>query len=107
MQDDKLRGRTERRFSIIVAVRLLPAQSVDTHEEEKTYTDNISPRGLRVFSRHPWETGEVLKLTSLHNGSICGQVVYCEKLQEDRYAVGLHILDRPIPWSVIDRFWDT
>ena len=97
----------ERRLPIIVAVRLVPAQGLDTEEEEKTYTDNISPCGARVFSKHSWETGEIVKLTSLHDGSVCGQVVYCQKLQDDRYALGLHVLDRPIPWSVIGRFWET
>jgi hypothetical protein len=58
-----------------------------------------------VFSRHPWQEGELIKVSSLHEGSICGQVVYCQKLSEDRYAIGLHILDRPIPWPVIRRFW--
>ena len=105
MLDDKLLGRKERRLLIMVAVRLQAVQSVDTDEEEQTYTDNISPLGARVFSRHPWQAGEVVKITSLHAGSICGQVVYCQKLPDDRYAIGLHILNRPIPWPIIRRFW--
>lgn len=89
----------------MLAVRLEPAQGVVADEEEKTFTDNISPFGARVFSKHHWQAGETVKLTSLHEGSICGEVVYCQKLPDDGYAIGLHILDRPIPWPVIRRFW--
>lgn len=95
----------ERRLPLIVVLRLEPAQGDGTDKQEKTYTDNISPRGARVFSTHLWQAGEVVKLTSLQEGSICGQVVYCEKLPDHRYAVGLHILNRPISWPIIRRFW--
>lgn len=91
----------------MVVVRLEPAEGVDADEEEKTYTDNVSPLGVRVFSRQPWQSGQVVKVTSLNEGSICGHVVYCEKLSDGRYAIGLRILNRPIPWSVIQRFWET
>ena len=107
MLDDGLSGRIEKRLPLIVVLRLEPAQSADADGQEKTYTDNISPHGARVFSRHPWQAGEVAKLTSLHEGSICGKVVYCEKLPDERYAIGLHILNHPIPWSIVRRFWST
>ena len=107
MVDDKLLGRKEKRLPIMVVVRLEPAQQVDAEEGEKTYTDNVSPHGLRVFSKRPWQAGQVLKLTSSHDGSVCGQVVYCQKLSDDRYALGLHFADHPIPWPVMQRFWET
>lgn len=107
MVDDKLLGRIERRLPIIVPVGLVSAQGVDTEEEEKTFTDNISPHGLRVFSKRPWQAGHALKLSSLHDGSVCGRVVYCQKLSDDRYALGLHVPDHAIPWPVMQRFWET
>lgn len=100
-------GRKEKRLPLMVAIRLEPLLGLGNDAQEKTYTDNISPRGARVISRHLWQTGEIAKIASLHEGSICGQVVYCEKLPDDRYAVGVHVLDRPIPWSIVQRFWGT
>jgi hypothetical protein len=43
--------------------------------EEKTYTDNISPRGARIFSKHAWQPGDALRLTPLNGYSACGKVV--------------------------------
>ena len=100
-------GRMEKRLLIMVAVRLEPARGVGNDGQEKAYIDNISPHGARVISRHPWQVGDVVKLTSLYEGPVCGQVVYCQDLLDDRYAIGVHILDRRIPWSIVERFWGT
>lgn len=100
-------GRMEKRLPLMVAVRLEPAQGVGTHGREKAYIDNISPHGARVISRHPWLVGDVVKLTSLNEGPVCGQVVYCQNLSDDRHAIGVHIAGRGIPWPVVERFWGT
>lgn len=100
-------GRMEKRLPIMAAVRLEPAQGGGTDGQEKAYIDNISPHGARVISRHSWQTGDVVKVTSLDEGSVCGEVVYCQNLPDDRYGIGVHVVDRRIPWSIVERFWGT
>ena len=90
----------------MVAVLLEREESAGANGQEKTYIDDISPHGARVMTKHPWQAGDVAKLTS-REGPICGQVVYCQKLPDDRYAIGVHVLGRPIPWSIVERFWGT
>ena len=90
----------------MVAVRLERAESVDADWQEKTYIDDISPHGARVITKHSWQAGDVAKLTS-REGRFVGQVVYCQKLPDDRYAFGVHVLERPLLWSVVERFWGT
>lgn len=102
--DDTLRGRAERRLPIMVVVQLAKTPVQGAGEKESTFTHNVSPRGARVFSSHPWQAGEVVMLISLQEGSVCGRVIYCQKLEDGRYAIGLHVLDRPITWSVLERF---
>lgn len=88
---------------LVVQLTKVPNQGLG--EKERTFTDNISPQGARVFSSHPWQAGEVVLLTSLQEGSVCATVIYCETLKDDRYAIGLHVPDRPITWSIVQRFW--
>ena len=87
----------------MVAVQLAKGPIGDVGEKERTFTDNVSLRGARVFSSHTWQAGEVVMLASLQEGSVCGKVIYCQKLKDDRYAIGLHFPDRPITWSVVQR----
>lgn len=104
--DHSSRGRSEKRLLIMVAVRLERAESLGADGQEKTYIGDVSPHGARVITKHSWQAGDEAKLTS-REGPICGQVVYCQKLPDDRYAIGVHVLERPIPWSIVERFWGT
>jgi len=56
--DHGLSGRMERRLPIIVVVHLTECPPAGTDGEEKTYTDNISSRGARIFSKHGWQPGD-------------------------------------------------
>lgn len=94
-------GRTERRLPIIVVVRLALAESASTNGEEKTFTDNISAHGARVFSKQAWQPGDKLRVTPLNGDVACGQVVYCQRLPRDRYSIGLKFQDRPVTWSTL------
>lgn len=90
--DNTLSGRTERRLSIIVVARLAAVEHVGTDGEERTYTDNISARGARIFSRHTWQPGGEIMVTPRNEEATCGSVVYCERL-DDRYAIGVKFKD--------------
>ncbi len=102
--DNTLSGRIERRLPIIVMVRLAQAERVSTDGEEKTYTDNISSHGARVFSKHPWQPGDVVQVTPLNEDSACGKVVYCQRLPDDRYGMGVKFQGRPVAWSIIRKY---
>ena len=104
--EHNLDGRIERRLPIIVAVRLEPLLLVDTsHDQgEKTYTDNISLHGARVFSRSHWQPGEIVQLAPLNYRSLYGKVVYCQRLREDRHAVGVNFEETAVNWSIVQRY---
>jgi hypothetical protein len=102
--DQTLSGRMERRLPIVVVVRLAQVERTGEDGEERTYTDNISSRGARVYSIRPWQLGDALQLTPRNDGPACGNVVYCQRLADNRYAIGVKFQDCPITWSVVHRF---
>ena len=105
--DHWLSGRMEGRLPIIVVVRLTDCPPAGADREEKTYTDNISPRGARIFSKHAWQPGDALQVTPLNGNSACGKVVYCVRLPDDRYSIGVNFQDHPITWSILRRYGDS
>ena len=102
--DHTVSGRIERRLPIVVIVRLV-AERAGTDGEERTYTDNISAHGARVFSRRPWQLGDKVRVTPVNEEStVRGKVVYCHRLADDRYGIGVQFRDRPVMWSVVRRY---
>jgi len=97
-------GRMERRLPIIVVLRLAKPDSAGTDGEEKTFTDNISAHGARVFSNHAWQLGDLVRLTPLNEDAACGKVVYCQKLPDDRYGIGVKFQDHLVTWSTLRRY---
>jgi hypothetical protein len=91
----------EKRIPIAIVVRLTHAQDQPVNGAELTYTDNVSAHGVRVVSSRSWQTGEVAQVTSLKDETtLSGKVVYCQKLPDDRYLVGLNFQDRRVTWSM-------
>jgi len=103
--DHATTGRIERRLPIIVVVRLAPVASAPA-DGERTFTDNISPHGARIFSKHAWQPGDVVCVTPLHAPAAFGKVVYCHKLSDDRFGVGVKFPDRPVPWPTLEKYGD-
>ena len=103
--DQELSGRTEKRLPIIVVVRLAHCEpaSIDG-AEERTYTDNISKRGARVFSKSLWQLGDAVRVTSLDGDSVCGKVVYCQRLPDNRYGIGVKFQSYSVKWSALQRY---
>ena len=100
-----LDGRMEKRLPIIVVVRLSRMQDSPADEEERTYTDNVSGHGVRVFSRRPWRPGEQARVTPLNEESpMHGEVVYCQRLDNDHFCIGLKFQARPATWSTLRRY---
>lgn len=81
-------GRIEKRASVALQVQLLILQSPGAIEDAKT--ENISARGARVVTTHPLEPHEPLLLTSSEgNVQTHARVVYCQRIADQSYAVGL------------------
>ena len=96
-------GRMKRRLPIIVVVRLAPVVSAAT-DGERTFTDNISAQGARVFSKHAWPLGDLVRLTPLNEDAACGRVIYCQQLPDNRYGIGVKFQDHLVTWSTLRRY---
>ena len=79
--DHTLSGRMERRLPIVVVVRLAQAERPGADGEERTYTDNISSRGARLYSIRPWRLGDAVQVIPRNEDPACGNVVYCQTLR--------------------------
>lgn len=102
--DQVLSGRTERRLPIIVVVRLAAVERGGGDGEEKSYTDNISPHGARLFSNQFWRSGEEIRVIPNNEEALSGTVIYCHKLEDNRYGVGVKFQANTVAWSIIRRF---
>jgi hypothetical protein len=104
LQDHTLQGRMERRLPIIVVVSLAYLERTNAEEAEWTYTDNVSAHGARVFSRRAWQLGEEITLTPFKEETASGNVVYCQRIADDRYWIGVKVKDHPTAWRAIRRY---
>ena len=102
-------GRMEKRLPIAIVVRLAYApQGQSSNGTEMTYTDNVSVHGARVVSTHPWQVGDMAQVTSLKDEiTLAGKVVYCHKLHDNRYLIGLNFQGRRVTWSAYNAYGNT
>lgn len=96
------RGRMEKRLPIVIVVRLAHGVDPPKNGAEMTYTDNVSAHGARVVSNRPWQMGDVARVTSLKDDStLLGKVMYCQKLMDNRYCIGLNFVSNGgVTWSI-------
>lgn len=96
----KLEGRMEKRLPIAIVVHLARLQDQPVDGAELTYTDNVSVHGACVLSNRPWQTGELVQVTSFKEQTpIRGKVAYCQKRGEKRYGIGLNFNGSRVTWS--------
>lgn len=100
----RLTGRKERRLPIIIVVRLAQGVGPDPESAERTYTDNVSQRGARVFSKHPWQPGDLVWIVPINEEPALGEVVYCQRLADDCYSFGVQFEGGPVTWSILERY---
>src|SRR5207249_1547206 len=80
---------------------------IGSHRErhERTYTDNLSAHDARVRATCAWQLGEHAEITPVSGeATVRGEVVYCQRLDNDRFFVGVKIRESHIPWSILRRF---
>lgn len=95
----------ERRLPIAVVVRLATLEHMSSESHERTYTDNISPHGVRVLSTRPWQPGQHAEIIPEKDESpMRGEVVYCHRLDNGRFHVGVKFPRSRISWSILQRY---
>jgi hypothetical protein len=87
-------GRSERRIPKILATELSrPDRSVP---KEMAFTENVSPRGVRVTTARRWQPGTCVLLTFPRDGiQSQGRIIYCQSVERGKFALGLEL-----PWHV-------
>jgi hypothetical protein len=90
-------GRLERRIPLAVPVQLSSLQ--DPSAIERTTTENVCSIGVRVFSQAAKEMNERLVVRSLVGDlRSLARVVYCQRLPDGRFGIGLQFQEGPIRW---------
>ena len=87
-------GRYERRIPRRLAAELSRAD--ESVPKEMTFTENVSPQGVRVTTVQRWQPGTRVLVTFLGNGVRSqGRIVYCERVESGKFVLGLEL-----PWQV-------
>jgi hypothetical protein len=91
-------GRSEKRMlkSVRVEVCLLD----DPTLKERTLTENVSGHGVRVLAKQKFPLKQQALVTCPSAGVWSrGKVVYCQRVAENRFALGLELSDRVELWA--------
>ena len=91
-------GRSEKRSARTVSVEVrLPDGPV---LKERTSTENVSAHGVRLFMKQRLKPGQTVVLVSSAEGVGCeAQIVYCRRISENRFAIGLELRGRVEAWA--------
>ena len=84
-------GRSDRRVKKEAVLEL--ARADDPQLKETAIAQNVSDRGLRVATERVWRPGDLVLLSSPESGlRTQARVVYCQRMKNNRFAVGLELL---------------
>jgi len=91
-------GRTQKRIAKEVVAELARPSTSPT--KETAISQNVSSRGVRLATERDWHAGDRVLLSSPELG-FHGQarVVYCQRLDNERFAVGLEFLPSLGEWT--------
>jgi PilZ domain-containing protein len=91
-------GRFEKRTARAVTVEIRPKD--EGMLKETTLTENVSPHGARVLMEREWRPGQYVVVCAPKEGVwSAAQIVYCQRLAESRFAVGLELSVRVDQWA--------
>ena len=91
-------GRFEKRTARAVAVEIRPRD--EGMLKETALTENVSPHGARVSMKQEWRPGQPVVIFAPEEGVwSSAHIVYCHRLTESRFAVGLELSGRVEQWA--------
>jgi hypothetical protein len=91
-------GRLEKRIRLAVPVQISSLQ--DPAAAERTTTENVCSLGMRVLTQRARELNERLMISSLVGDlRTLASVVYCQRLLDGRFGVGLQFQGLVVNWS--------
>jgi hypothetical protein len=91
-------GRSRPRIAKSAAVELGHPDTSQLREE--AVAENVSAGGIRVATEHVWGVGSIVLLTSPELGIHTeARVVYCQRVDKEKYAVGLELLSPEKEWT--------
>lgn len=89
----------------MMEVDLVRAGNANGDHAERTYTDNVSPHGIRVHTSSVWRLGDQAEVTpGKGEASMRGEVVYCQKVENGRFFLGIKFPRGHVPWAILKRF---
>ena len=91
-------GRLEKRIRLALPLQI--SSVVDPATSERTTSENVCSLGMRVLTQRARVLNERLMINS-HMGDLraVARVVYCERLPDGHFAMGLQFLEDFINWS--------
>ena len=90
-------GRLEKRIQLAVPLQI--SSVLDPSAAERTTTENVCSLGMRVLTQRARELDERLMIISLMGDlRTLARVVYCQRLPDGRFGVGLQFQGLAIDW---------
>jgi len=91
-------GRYEKRTARAVTVELLRLD--ESHQTKRAVTENVSPRGARIVTDWHRAPGKHRLVSAPKKGvKSLARVVYCQRMESTKFAVGLQLVVRVEEWE--------
>ena len=91
-------GRSERRIERTLSVEVCLQD--EPKLDERILTENVSAHGARVFMERKLQPGQQVLISSPKEGvRSLARIVYCQRVSEGRFAVGLELSGRVELWA--------
>ena len=91
-------GRLEKRIRLAVPVEISSPQNPSA--AERTTTENVCSLGIRILTQRARDLNERLMIRSLIGDlRTLARVVYCQRLPDGRFGVGLQFQGEVVNWS--------
>ena len=91
-------GRYEKRTARAVTVEVLRLD--ESQPDKRAVTENVSPRGARVVTELICAPGKHVLVTAPEEGvKSLARVVYCQRVESSKFAIGLQLVVRVEEWG--------
>jgi hypothetical protein len=91
-------GRSEKRVARIVSLEVCLQNEAKLNE--RTLTENVSAHGARVLMEQKLQPGQRVLVNSAKEGMrLQARIIYCQRVSEGRFAVGLELSSRVELWA--------